>query len=479
MRLPQSFAARTLAFLVAGFGLLFVGMVVVHDVLLRRAADRATEEFLAQRLATLFDVMAALPVAERAQVAGTMSGPETVLRWQREPFADRWTPRDGGTWPGAEQKTASRARWVADVRVKATSAAPGSDAEERDIQAVARLEDGSWVWVGLPGFRPLTAEQGAMHASAAAIGLVLLVAVGWTARSLSAPVTGLAAAVAHLGPEQDGAPVPVRGPREVRALAEALNAMMDRTRDAFRQRTLAIGALSHDLMSPIARLKLRADVLPEADAEPIRGDLAEMETMVNDVLAYLRGGREGERAEPVSVAALVRTVVSEFLETGQVVEERGLAASAEVEGRRVAIKRAITNLVGNALRHGTDPWVEVVVEPAAVLVRVGDRGPGIPVEDLPRVTEPFFRGDRARSAGGGSGLGLATARAVAEDHGGALRVWSEVGRGTLVTLLLPRPKSAAEKRGTQPAAVAPVRSFFPATRLRAERAPISTGDHPT
>jgi signal transduction histidine kinase len=447
LRLPQSFGARTLAFLVVGFGLLFVAMVAVHDVLLRRAADRATEEFLAQRLATLFDVVAVLPAAERARVAEAMSGPETVLRWQREPFEGRWRPDGGGALPGAERRLAARPGRVADVRVKAMPAA-GGDPDLRDVNAVARLADGSWVWVGLPAFRPLTAEQSAMHAWAAAIGLVLLVAVGWTARSLSAPVTGLAAAVARLDPEHDGGPVPERGPREVRALAAALNAMVARTRDAFRQRTLAIGALSHDLMSPIARLKLRADTLAEADAGAIRRDLAEMETMVDDVLAYLRGGREGERAEPVSVAALVRTVVSEHLEAGHAVEERGLDAAAEVEGRRVAIKRAVTNIVGNALRHGADPWVEVAAEPGAVVVRVGDRGPGIPAEDLPRVTEPFFRGDRARTAGGGLGLGLATARAVAEDHGGTLRIWSEPGRGTLVTLRLPRRPAAAAPAAT-------------------------------
>ena len=381
--------------------------------------------------------------------------------------------------------------------------AVGGLAELQDVNAVARLEDGSWVWVGLPAFRPLMAEQGAMHAWAAAIGLVLLATVGWTARSLSAPVTSLAAAVALLDAERDGTSVPVEGPREVRALATALNAMVARTRDAFRQRTLAIGALSHDLMSPIGRLKLRADVLPDADREPIRRDLAEMETMVDDVLAYLRGGREGERAEPVSVAALVRTVVSDCLDAGQMVEERGLDPDAEVEGRRVAIKRAVTNLVGNALRHGSDPWVEVVAEPAEVIVRVGDRGPGIPAEDLPRVTEPFFRGDRARTAGGGSGLGLATALAVAEDHGGSLRVWSEAGRGTLVTLRLPRRQAIAggvarsrrpaspltfwsNRTPSKPAADPPAHhadgnggSAFSSSPRRSHRAPTPTGNHPT
>ena len=110
---------------------------------------------------------------------------------------------------------------------------------------------------------------------------------------------------------------------------------------------------------------------------------------------------------------------------------------AVAPGRRVAIKRAVTNLVANAARHGRDPWVEVEADPDGVLVRVGDRGPGIPPEDLPRVTEPFFRGDRARTAGGGSGLGLSTVRAIAEAHGGSLTLESPPGQGALATLRLP------------------------------------------
>ena len=116
---------------------------------------------------------------------------------------------------------------------------------------------------------------------------------------------------------------------------------------------------------------------------------------------------------------------------------------AVAPARRVAIKRAVTNLVANALRHGRDPWVEVESVPDAVLVRVGDHGPGIPPQDLPRVTVPFFRGDRARTAGGGSGLGLSTARAIIEAHGGILEIESAPGRGTLATLRIPRAQHPA------------------------------------
>jgi signal transduction histidine kinase len=201
-------------------------------------------------------------------------------------------------------------------------------------------------------------------------------------------------------------------------------------------------------MSPIARLRLRAAELPEEAREPIRRDLAEMETMVSDVLAYLRGGHGGEAVQPLSIAALVRTVADEFTDAGTPVEEGRIDDAAVAPGRRVAIKRALTNLVANAARHGRDPWVEVERLPDAVLVRVGDRGPGIPPEDLPRVTEPFFRGDRARTAGGGSGLGLSTAKAIVEAHGGQLSIESAPGRGTVVSLTLPCSRQRAESVST-------------------------------
>ncbi|WP_379541820.1 sensor histidine kinase [Teichococcus cervicalis] len=120
------------------------------------------------------------------------------------------------------------------------------------------------------------------------------------------------------------------------------------------------------------------------------------------------------------------------------VREGRMDEEAVAPGRRVAVKRAVTNLVANAARHGRDPWVEVEARADEVLVRVGDNGPGIPLEDLPRVTEPFFRGDRTRAAGGGSGLGLSTARAIVEAHNGGLTIESAAGRGTLVTVRLPR-----------------------------------------
>lgn len=438
--LPQSFAARTLAALMLVFAVLFAAMVGVHDLLLRQAVERGTEEFLAQRLATLMDAVAAAPEADRDQVANALSRPDLTVHWRRDPSPTLEHPA-GKEWTSVTTRIKALSGFASEVRVRAGRHDAAAD-RIVDIGATARLKDGSWLDVEIASFDVLSADQSMQHSYAGAIGLALLLVVGFAARSLSAPVSALAKAVSRIDLEHDSPTLPASGPREVRQLAAALNDMATRTRGAFRQRNLALGALSHDLMSPIARLRLRAEELPEDAREPIRRDLAEMETMVSDVLAYLRGGHAGEAVQPLAVAALVRTVADEITDAGTPVEEGRMDEEVVVPGRRVAIKRAVTNLVANAARHGRDPWVEVEAITDTVLVRVGDRGPGIPPADLPRVTEPFFRGDRARTAGGGSGLGLSTAKAIAEAHGGSLVIASTPGQGTQVTLCLPRKAMA-------------------------------------
>lgn len=434
--LPQSLAARTLAALTLGFAVLFAAMVGIHDILLRQAIERGTEELLAQRLAALIDSVAAVPEGERDRVASALSRPDLEVLWWREPAATAQSSSEA-EWPVVAARTKALSNFASKVRVRPGRHEPASDRIE-DFGAVVRLEDGSDLRIDLASFNILSANQSVQHSYAAVVGLALLLAVGFAARSVSAPVSALAKAVSRLNPEGEPPAISASGPREVRQLAEALNEMSGRTRDAFRQRTLALGALSHDLMSPIARLRLRAEELPEDIREPIRRDLGEMETMVSDVLAYLRGGHAGEVVQPLAISALVHTVADEFADAGTPIREGRIDEDAVAPGRRIAVKRAVTNLVANAIRHGQDPWVEVDALPDAILVRVGDSGPGIPLEDLPRVTEPFFRGDRARTSGGGSGLGLATARAIVEGHGGHLRIESTLGQGTVVTLRLPR-----------------------------------------
>ena len=450
--LPETLATRTVAALLLGFAVLFGAMVVVHDYLLRHAVDWSTEEMLSQRLATLLDTIAAAPPEAQGNIARSISRPGLEIH-----ILPGIPPGEEGTLGAAARRIAERTRDLvavaSDFRIEAGRRDPGSG-HLVGISTLARLGDGSWVDIEMRTFDLLSAELKALYLYAGAFGLALLVAVGLAARAVAAPVSTLARAVSTMDPAREAASLEARGPREVRQLAEALNEMAKRTGDAFRQRTLALGALFHDLMSPITRMRLRVDDLPSEVCEPLRRDLAEMETMVSDVLAYLRGGDGGEAARPLSMAALAHSITDEFADAGQVVEERGMDRRAVATVRRVSLKWAITNLVTNAFRHGERPWLEVGATPDEVIIRVGDHGPGIPAADLQRVTEPFFRGDRARSSGGGSGLGLATVRAIAESHGGRLEISSEPGRGTIATIRLPARGAGPAERPPDPVAAA-------------------------
>ena len=280
--LPQSLAARTLAALTLGFAVLFAARVGVHDVLLRQAVERGTEELLAQRLSILVDAVATAPQAQREVIASAISRTGLTVRWHKD-------PSDGSQHPTTRNRVKIGERAVAlassatEVHVWEGVPDPQS-ASILPVHASAWLADGAWLDVQMADFEVISADQGMQHAYAVTVGLLLLLAVGLAARSAAKPVSSLAAAVSRLDPERDAPELPASGPLEVRQLAEALNAMAARTRDAFRQRTLALSALSHDLMSPVARLRLRAEDLTEEAREPIRRDLAEMQTMVADVL---------------------------------------------------------------------------------------------------------------------------------------------------------------------------------------------------
>ncbi|WP_426960405.1 ATP-binding protein [Muricoccus radiodurans] len=434
--LPRSIAARTLAALLMGFATLLVATVCIHDLLLRHAVGWSTEELLAQRLATVVKALAATPHTSRAEAIEALSGPDLIITTGTCASAPHMrSPSD------ATERMSSRTRELVPASLEVHVWAERSDPRTSHLiglEATTRLPDGTWLDVKVSTVDLLSSELRLFYAYAGTFGIALLVGIGFAARAVAKPVASLAAVVSQLDVARAEPNLPVSGPREVRQLSQALNGMAARTREVIRQRTLALGALSHDLMSPIARMRLRAEDLPDRLRESTCRDLSEMETMIGDVLAYLRGGQGGEVAQAVSIAALVRTVISEFADAGHLVEEGLIDNSAVAHVRRVAAKRAITNLVGNAVRYGRDPWIDVVQEVESVVIHVGDRGSGISDEDLPHVTEPFFRGDRARSAGGGSGLGLATVRAVVEDHGGTLAISSKVGHGTVVTVRWPR-----------------------------------------
>lgn len=232
-----------------------------------------------------------------------------------------------------------------------------------------------------------------------------------------------------------------RGAIEVRAAGHAFLDMRARIERQIEQRTLMLSGVSHDLRTPLTRMRLGLSLLPEDDeVRALLGDVAQMERMVDEFLAFARGDAM-ENAVPSDVGALVRRIVEDGVRAGQAVELGPVQAGGPLALRPQALTRALENLIANAVRHGTRARVGVQSGDGYLRISVEDDGPGIPKDLRDEALLPFARLDGARNpnSGGGAGLGLSIAADIARSHGGTLRLGeSEAMGGLRADLVLAR-----------------------------------------
>lgn len=254
------------------------------------------------------------------------------------------------------------------------------------------------------------------------------------------PIKKLAEAAEAFGKGRH-TPYRARGATEVRAAGAAFLDMRARIERQIEQRTLMLSGVSHDLRTPMTRLRLGLSMLPEdEETRALLGDVADMERLVAEFLAFARGDAM-EAAEAVDVVALVRHIVENGQRGGQAVVLQSAGDGAQMRLRVAAITRALENLIGNAVRYGKRAEVSVVVTDRAVRIVVEDDGPGIPKDQRDEALVPFTRLDAARdpNRGGGVGLGLSIAADIARSHGGSLRLGeSEALGGLKAELVLAR-----------------------------------------
>ncbi len=253
------------------------------------------------------------------------------------------------------------------------------------------------------------------------------------------PITRLAIAAEAFGKGQTVDYRP-RGAQEVRAAGMAFLDMRNRIERQIEQRTMMLSGVSHDLRTPLTRLKLGLSMLSEdEDAAALSRDVTDMERLVDEFLAFARGDA---MEEPVNTdpAALVSLVVGDARRAGQNVSEGRLDGQGRVLMRPMAVRRALDNLIGNAVRHGTRAEVSLALTERALRLTVDDDGPGVPREQREEAMQPFARLDKARdpNRGGGVGLGLTIAADVARSHGGALRLGDSPLGGLRAELVLAR-----------------------------------------
>jgi len=273
-----------------------------------------------------------------------------------------------------------------------------------------------------------------------ALSLIAVIVVSLiVVRSATRPLKVLADAAEELGRNLHRPPLSEAGPVEVARAAHTFNTMQSRLVGYLRERTQMLAAMSHDLKTPITRLRLRAELL---DDEILRtkfaADLQEMESMVSAALDFLRGIDSSEAPQPVDIAALLDSLQADLRETGGQVEVQATPLQPYV-GRPQALKRCLSNLLENAVKYGGSAEVRTVDAADALEIHVLDSGPGLPDKELERVFEPFYRVDASRNRDtGGTGLGLSIARSVALAHGGSLTLTNRAEGGLRAVLHLPR-----------------------------------------
>jgi signal transduction histidine kinase len=293
--------------------------------------------------------------------------------------------------------------------------------DSRTYYLGVKLHDASWL-VLFGGGHQWGISTGARITILLAVFLVVAAGISAVAtRQISRPIRKFAAAVHTAGISPNGAPIAESGPQELREVITAFNGMQAKIAAFVAYRTAMLAAISHDLRTPLTRIRLRGEYIADpVQRERLFADVREMQDMVDGALAFFRGDGNEEPTRSFDLSGLLQSIVDGFADQGI---EIGYSGHDRViyAGRAIAIKRAVTNLVENAVKYGAAPAITFSSDAAGVTITVRDHGPGIPAEALESVFEPFFRLDKSRhKARGGVGLGLTAARAVIRSHGGDL-----------------------------------------------------------
>jgi signal transduction histidine kinase len=254
------------------------------------------------------------------------------------------------------------------------------------------------------------------------------------------PLGDLAAAADALDPNKKGSPLGESGPSEVANAARAFNAMRDRIAHYLEERVQILAAISHDLQTPITRMRLRADMAEDTpEKDKLVSDLREIERLVQDGIAYARSSHgSGEKTSRIDLSSFIDSIAYDYQDTGKAVTVAGIVQGTAVT-KPHALRRILTNFIDNAIKFAGAAEISVEGKGEGnTIITVTDRGPGIPDDKLEAAMQPFYRLEISRNRDtGGTGLGLAIAQQLAVSVGGAVRIYNRPGGGLAAEISLP------------------------------------------
>jgi signal transduction histidine kinase len=329
------------------------------------------------------------------------------------------------------------------VRPALTGSVPPGIAYDRSeppppyILAV-QLNDGSWLvfsvmkrdW-GMPWF-----DRWAIWLCFLAVSITVVTA--FATRQFSKPIERLAAAVRQFGLNPQAPPIAETGPRELQQVVKTFNAMQAQIQKFVAYRTMMLAAISHDLRTPLTRMRLRGEFIEDQEQQArLFRDVDEMQNMIDEALAFFRDDATSEETTSFDLPHVLLTIANDYADQDIDIGYAG-PAHAVYQGRPFALKRAFTNLIDNAAKYGEAAEIELSCDETAFVVAIRDRGPGIPADALDNVFRPYYRVDKSRNrTTGGVGLGLTVAQAIVQGHGGEIILENRPAGGLEARIVLP------------------------------------------
>ena len=434
--MPRSIAAQIMSLVALSelIGIMLAAATVIFLFDSHSPSANDTQKFLAGRV---------VEVAQLLRSTDTSAEADRLLAAARRGGLDVSRVALGELVP----RTATEGRPFSMRAFRKLAAEPGVELLEElrhpagsSSQVIVRLDDSHALMADVAverGFLSFLLRPAAAMVIIVLISMLLLsiYAVRWVV----APLAEVARAATSFG-RSPGAPGVLRrrGPLEIAQVADALNDMRTRIRALLDDRTRMLAAISHDLRTPLTRLRLRSERVREDTLRTaMLGDIAKMTRMINETLDYLREDARSEATSCIDLPSFLQTICSDFADMGHAVSYAGPARLPYVCRPR-ALSRAVTNIVENAVKHGSTVAVVLrLTEADHIEIEVADDGPGIPPALREKVFEPFFKADSARQDSGGFGLGLSIAQDIAKRHGGSIALKPREPSGLRVSMLLP------------------------------------------
>ena len=311
--------------------------------------------------------------------------------------------------------------------------------ENEPLHVARQLPDGSWLKFSAPPTGADALKEPGFLASLAGSAAVAILLSAWVLGFTTRPLRRFAAAANRLGVDMNAPSLVEAGPREVRLAAAAFNKMQKRLKAFLEDRTRMLAAVSHDLRTPLTRMRLRAEFIEDDQArERMLRDLDDMEAMISATLAFARDDAQREPLEGLHLEELVAGVAGDAREAGEPVTFTPPRQPVPVLARRRALRRALGNLIDNAVDYGQRAEVALAVDGDLVTITIDDAGPGIPESEFENVFRPFYRIEDSRCCEtGGTGLGMSVANDIIRAHGGEIHLANRAEGGLRVSVVLP------------------------------------------